>query len=426
MGYKKKKIYKLFVAAGCSLALSQCLIQESFAYTLVPINFLLLRDRCTGMKLRPGFSAGQQSATGGRTYFYDIYTMIDDAPSVYLTSVPSAGLRGNDSGYLFGFFPENSVKYQFQAQASDSKGLKGYASDWSVVDTTYYDQKKQKSASFPVADPGLPQVVQTGTEVTLDGSGSYDPATGDNPRLLYRWECYSSTASITLADSNTVNPKFTPAEKGTYQFRLIVSKEKTGGAGEEEGSQSAIRYTQVQAVDNLADALNASAGVPLQVPLNGKIVLDGSMSLPVPANNGLYKWELINRESLGTTAVIIDSSLPVASLVPDRTGAHFFRLTVMNNEAYSYQFVTVSVYDASKVGALVEQDIAKGCDLDCRIADLNEDGQIDNLDFVLMVAANGSGRGETAYLKKADFDRNLQVNSHDLEVVEKCMGKSVK
>ncbi len=400
---------------------SQSLITN--AAELIPINFLLLAESCPVTKLQPGYSAGQQSIDGGRTYYYDIHTIINGGDSVYLTSIPTVGNKGNDSGYLFSFFPEDSTQYKFQAIGSDSKGLKGLPSEWSTPFQVQHEVKNQKTATSIVADPGQSQIVQSGTEVVLDGSESYDPTDTSNTNLVYRWECYQSPALVTLSEAATAHPRFTPTDAGSYKFRLVVSRQQENSTDQQAGSQSPIRYVQIQVVENFTNVLKANVGVPLQVALGEKIVLDGSLSLPSVEDNGRYKWELLNGEQLDTNIVINNDSLPVANAFPEKVGTHVFRLTVMNSNNFSYQITAVSVYDPISVGSLIEQDITKGCDLDCSIADLNDDQQIDNEDLDLFNSSINSGKGESAYIRIADFDKNLQINSNDLKVMNKCISK---
>ncbi len=72
----------------------------------------------------------------------------------------------------------------------------------------------------PVADAGNDMTVVSGSEVSLDGSGSYD-LNGD--QLSYNW---TAPAGIGLSNNNIVNPVFTApivAEVTEYVISLIVS-----------------------------------------------------------------------------------------------------------------------------------------------------------------------------------------------------------
>ena len=74
----------------------------------------------------------------------------------------------------------------------------------------------------PVANAGSDQNVNTGSLVTLNGSGSSDP---DGDAITYNWSFVSTPggSSATLANSATVNPSFTADVDGTYSISLVVS-----------------------------------------------------------------------------------------------------------------------------------------------------------------------------------------------------------
>ncbi len=98
-----------------------------------------------------------------------------------------------------------------------------------------------------------------GSEVTLSGSGSYDPDNAPNPSLAYQWTFLSaSPGSITtapLANANAMEATFTPTEAGVYTFLITVDD----GAG----TDAEI----VQVVVNTAYTITAVAGTGGQVRL---------------------------------------------------------------------------------------------------------------------------------------------------------------
>jgi len=79
--------------------------------------------------------------------------------------------------------------------------------------------------SAPIADAGMNQNVLTGSEVTLDGSGSY-AASGE--LLTYSWSFTSvpegsGVDDSALSDPADVYPTFTPDVDGNYILSLVVN-----------------------------------------------------------------------------------------------------------------------------------------------------------------------------------------------------------
>jgi serine protease len=74
----------------------------------------------------------------------------------------------------------------------------------------------------PVANAGSDQNVNTGSLVTLNGSGSSDP---DGDAITYNWSFVSMPggSSATFANSATENPTFTADVGGTYEISLVVN-----------------------------------------------------------------------------------------------------------------------------------------------------------------------------------------------------------
>ena len=73
----------------------------------------------------------------------------------------------------------------------------------------------------PVANAGADQAIDQGKQATLNGSASSDPDSGTN--LSYKWETVSAPGAVTLSSTTASRPTFTPAQVGTYTFKLTVS-----------------------------------------------------------------------------------------------------------------------------------------------------------------------------------------------------------
>lgn len=73
----------------------------------------------------------------------------------------------------------------------------------------------------PIADAGPNQEVDTGTGVTLDGSGSSDP---DGDTITYSWSLtVPDGSSAALSGADTASPSFTPDVDGDYVATLVVN-----------------------------------------------------------------------------------------------------------------------------------------------------------------------------------------------------------
>ncbi|MBI4650759.1 tandem-95 repeat protein [Candidatus Desantisbacteria bacterium] len=98
----------------------------------------------------------------------------------------------------------------------------------SYFDLSNYNLKyATKEANIPpIANAGTDQNVNVGTKVILNGSSSNDP-NGDN--ITYLWTQISG-ANITLSNSSSVSPTFSPNSADIYIFQLIVNDGKTNSS----------------------------------------------------------------------------------------------------------------------------------------------------------------------------------------------------
>ncbi|MFA6112234.1 MAG: SUMF1/EgtB/PvdO family nonheme iron enzyme, partial [Candidatus Latescibacterota bacterium] len=125
----------------------------------------------------------------------------------------------------------------------------------------------------PTADAGPDQMVHVGDMVSLDGSGSSDPDTGDV--LSYAW---TVSAGVILSSTTVPRPAFTPGEAKSYRFILVVS----------DGHQNSSPDTVTVTVANRPPTANA--GPDQAVHLGDTVTLDGRGSSDPDGDALTYRW----------------------------------------------------------------------------------------------------------------------------------------
>lgn len=133
-------------------------------------------------------------------------------------SVPtgSASTLGSTTSPQPSFVPDKVGTYTFELVVTNSAGTVDPTADRVRVQVT------QPPASEPIADAGDDQSVQPLVEVTLDGTGSYDPQ-GLTP-LAYQWSFVSRPSGSTTALSSVsgASPTFFVDVAGRYELDLTV------------------------------------------------------------------------------------------------------------------------------------------------------------------------------------------------------------
>jgi hypothetical protein len=147
----------------------------------------------------------------------------------------------------------------------------------------------------PVGDAGGPQTVLTGTQVTLDGSGSRDP---DGDPLTYAWTQTAGTA-VTLSDPEAVKPGFTaPAAEGVLAFTLVVT--------DPFDLSDSDRTTVTVAITLPNQPPVAHAGPDRTAGINTTVTLDGRGSMDPDGHYPLhYHWA----QSGGPTVRLSDAAV---------------------------------------------------------------------------------------------------------------------
>src|SRR5574341_1392939 len=168
----------------------------------------------------------------------------------------------------------------------------------------------------PTASAGPDQSVVTGSLVTLDGSGSFDP---DGDLLNYSWQFLSLPAGsqTTLNYPLTVNPNFLADVDGQYIVGLTVFDGRVFSLPD--------NVVVVAATPNAPPVANA--GADNTVWRNALIRLDGTQSYD-PDNNVLaYAWSIVSKPA-GSVSELDNAASPTPAIPADAEGEYVFRLVV--------------------------------------------------------------------------------------------------
>jgi hypothetical protein len=168
------------------------------------------------------------------------------------------------------YVPDGTV-FTFQLTVSD-----GYVQSSDTVNIVVRDVLPP-----PVANAGPDRMVEELSEVTLDGTGSYDP---DDEPLMYEWVQLAGPA-VELAGYNTAQPTFTAPEVASdtvLTFQLWIT----------DGPFQRTDTVDITVRPSLAP--EAKAGPDLTVDERTRVALNGSGSWdPNPGTLLSYGWEQV-------------------------------------------------------------------------------------------------------------------------------------
>ncbi len=187
----------------------------------------------------------------------------------------------------------------------------------------------QSINSDPVADAGNNQIVLTGSIVTLDGSGSYDP---DDDVLAYRWELTSIPAGsiATLSNPSALNPTFIADLDGEYVVRLSV----------DDGFMSVLSDPVLISASTINSAPIAHAGSDRNVATGGLVTLDGGTSSDADGDQLTFNWAFISVPA-NSNAILDHPTAVMPTFFPDISGVYIVSLIVSDGRLSSLPVAVV-------------------------------------------------------------------------------------
>lgn len=177
----------------------------------------------------------------------------------------------------------------------------------------------------PTANAGTDQSVQTGSLVTLDGSGSTDP---DGNSLTYAWR-QTSGAAVGLQNSQNVSPTFAATTAGTFEFELVVNDGFVSSTADRVWV-TVLRQNNAPVAD-AGDDINAYAG--------DKVVLNATGSYDADGDSISYTWT----QTSGAGVVLAGAQTAYPSFTPTTSGVLSFTLRVSDGQAATQDTVLVTV-----------------------------------------------------------------------------------
>jgi hypothetical protein len=168
----------------------------------------------------------------------------------------------------------------------------------------------------PIADAGTDQNLVTGTQVTLNGSESWD---ADGDVLTYAWTLNNKPAGsvTTISGATSAQAAFVVDLDGTYNASLVVN----------DGSVDSAPDLIVVTSSTINAAPVADAGMDMNVDTGSQITLNGSGSSDTDGDVLTYAWTLDNKPA-GSVTTISGATSAQAAFVVDLDGTYNASLVV--------------------------------------------------------------------------------------------------
>ena len=257
-----------------------------------------------------------------------------------------------------------------------------------------------KPNQLPIADAGGPYVGQTGSPITLDGSGSMDP---DGTIVSYEWDLDNDGL---YDDAFGVSPAYTWITDGTHIIKLKVT--------DNNGTVDSNQTTVFTSTPNLLPV--ADAGGPYNGVADESVSLDASGSYDSDGTIVSYEWDLDNDglydDAVGVSTTYSWSSAGVYTVrlkVTDDNGASDTNSTTVTINTVNqppvaqddfYSLVEDSMLQISEPGVLSNDYDPDGVSLSANLLSSVSHGALvfyDNGSFIYSPYANYSGSDSFSY-----------------------------
>lgn len=206
--------------------------------------------------------------------------------------------------------------YRFRLTARDNDG----AIATNTIDVEIIGSQSNQA---PVANPGN-KISTTGSSVTVNGSGSYDP---DGRVVSYNWKQYSGPTNATISSARSASSTVSNLARGSYYFELEVVDDK-GGVSKGYVNVAAGGTSSQPPPPNQSPQASAGGTQNLILPTNAA-TLDGSASTDPDGNIASYRW----RQVSGPTTAPMSNANAVRNVVSNMVaGSYVFELTVTDND----------------------------------------------------------------------------------------------
>ncbi len=212
----------------------------------------------------------------------------------------------------------------FRLTVTDNEGL----IDFDVVNVIV------NAASPPTADAGSDQTVNSGDNVILDGSKSYDP---DGDIVSFKWTQLSGI-KVSLSDTSVAKPVFTAPVSGSeteiLEFELTVTDSR--GMESKDSVVITVNFANIPPV--------ANAGEDQIVTEGATVTLDGAKSSDPDGGIASYKWNQV----AGVPVTLLDDTAVITTFVAPHVGISplSFQLIVKDKaDAQAEDIINISIND---------------------------------------------------------------------------------